>query len=73
MNERLKTGLCRRDILAIAISGPAAELIYAAECGPANARPVDLRNKRKARYEGECRRGGSALERPRLPSRRCDE
>jgi hypothetical protein len=52
MNERLKTGLRRRDILAIAISGPAAELIYAAEFGPANAKPVDLKNKRKARYQG---------------------
>jgi hypothetical protein len=51
MNERLKTGFRRRDILAIAISGPTVGLMYAAEFDPANAKPVDLKNKRKARYQ----------------------
>ena len=48
----IRTGIARRDILALAISGAAVELMYAVESAPANAKSVDLKDKRKARYQG---------------------
>ena len=52
MKERLKTGIGRRDILAVAIGSAGTALMDAARPGPANAKSVDLKNKRKARYQG---------------------
>ena len=50
MKERLKTNLRRRDLLGLAIAGAgAAASVVLPE--PADAEPVDLRNKRKARYQ----------------------
>ena len=48
-NERLKTNLRRRDLLGLAVAGAAAASVVLPE--PADAEPVDLRNKRKARYQ----------------------
>ena len=52
MKERLKTGIRRRDMLAIAVGGTGAALMNSVKSGPANAKSVDLKNKRKARYQG---------------------
>ena len=49
MKERLKTNLRRRDLLGLAVAGAAVASVVLPE--PADAEPVDLRNKRKARYQ----------------------
>ena len=49
MKERLKTNLRRRDLLGLAVAGAAAAGVVLPE--PAAAEPVDLGNKRKARYQ----------------------
>lgn len=53
MKEHLKAGIRRRDILgiAIAIGSAGVGFVDAVVSGPANAKPVDLKNKRKARYQ----------------------
>jgi hypothetical protein len=51
MKERLKTGIRRRDMLGIAVGSAAAALVDAVVLRPANAGSVDLKNKRKARYQ----------------------
>jgi hypothetical protein len=51
MKERLKTGIRRRDMLAIAVGSAGAAFVDAVVLGPANAKSVDLKNKRKARYQ----------------------
>jgi hypothetical protein len=57
MKDRLKTGIRRRDMLAISIGSAGAALIDAVKSGPANARSnassVDPKNKRKARYQAD--------------------
>jgi hypothetical protein len=50
MKEHLKTGIRRRDMLGIAIGSAGAAFVEAAVLRPANAKSVDLENKRKARY-----------------------
>ena len=49
MKERLKVNLRRRDLLGVAIAGTAAASV--AMFKPADAQPVNLRDKRKARYQ----------------------
>ena len=53
MKDRLKTGIRRRDMLAIAVGSAGAALIDAVKSGPANSRSVDPKNKRKARYQAD--------------------
>jgi hypothetical protein len=48
---RPKTSFRRRDLLRLAIAGTAAAAAVAAVPEPASAAPVDLRAKRKARYQ----------------------
>ncbi len=49
MKERLRTNLRRRDLLGLAIAGAAAAGVVLPET--ADAEPVDLKDKRKARYQ----------------------
>ena len=49
MKERLKMNLRRRDLLGVAIAGAAAASVVMSK--PADAQPVNLRDKRKARYQ----------------------
>ena len=51
MKERLKSGIRRRDMLGIAIGSAGAALVDAVVLGSANAKSVDLKSKRKARYQ----------------------
>jgi hypothetical protein len=51
MKERLRIGIRRRDMLGIAIGSAGAALVSPAVLSPAKARSVDLKNKRKARYQ----------------------
>ncbi|WP_143273898.1 formate dehydrogenase [Bradyrhizobium canariense] len=51
MKERLKTGIGRRDIFAIAMGGAGAALMDTGGPRPVNAKPIDLKSKRKARYQ----------------------
>ena len=51
MKERLRIGIRRRDMLGIVIGSAGAALVDAVMSGPANAKSVDLKNKRKARYQ----------------------
>jgi hypothetical protein len=53
MKDRLKTGIRRRDMLAIAVGSAGAALIDAVKWGKVNARSVDPKNKRKARYQAD--------------------
>lgn len=46
MKERPKTTIRRRDLLNLAIAGAASAMPE-----PADAKPVDLKEKRKARYQ----------------------
>ena len=66
MKERLKTGIRRRDMLAIAVGSAGAALMDAVVSGPANAKSVDLKNKRKARYQAQLRGSPKLLPRQRL-------
>ena len=50
MKERLKTNIRRRDLLRFAIVGVGAAAASAAVLEPVDAKPVDLKDKRKARY-----------------------
>ena len=51
MKERLETNIRRRDLLRFAIVGVGAAAASAAVLEPVDAKPVDLKDKRKARYQ----------------------
>ncbi|MGZ3296301.1 MAG: twin-arginine translocation signal domain-containing protein [Xanthobacteraceae bacterium] len=51
MKERLRTNLRRRDLLSLAIAGAGAAAAGVVLPEPADAKPVDLKDKRKARYQ----------------------
>ena len=51
MKERVRANLRRRDLLGIAIAGAGAAAASVVVSEPADATPVDLRDKRKARYQ----------------------
>lgn len=51
MKERLKMNLRRRDLLGVAIAGASAAAASVVVSKPADAQPVNLRDKRKARYQ----------------------
>jgi hypothetical protein len=51
MKERLKTNIGRRDLLRLAMAGAGAAAAGAVVAKPAVARPVDLKDKRRARYQ----------------------
>ena len=51
MKGRLKTEVRRRDLLCIAIAGAGAAVTSAVVMEPAFAKPVNLADKRKARYQ----------------------
>ena len=51
MTERLTTFFRRRDLLGLAIAGVGAAAASVVVSEPADAKPVDLRDKRKARYQ----------------------
>jgi hypothetical protein len=51
MKERLKTIIGRRDLLRIAIAGAGAATAGVVVSNPALAKPVDLKDKRRARYQ----------------------
>ena len=50
MKERLNTVIRRRDLLSFAVAGAGAAAASAVVPEPAVAKPVDLTDKRKARY-----------------------
>jgi len=51
MKERARVNVRRRDLLGIAIAGVGAAATSAVMLEPAAAKPVDLQEKRKARYQ----------------------
>jgi hypothetical protein len=51
MKERIKTIIRRRDLLSITIAGVGAVAANTVMPEPVGAKPVDLRDKRKARYQ----------------------
>jgi hypothetical protein len=51
MKERLNVNVRRRDLLGLAVAGIGAAATNAVMLEPAAAKPVDLREKRKARYQ----------------------
>ena len=51
MKERLKTNIRRRDLLRFAIVGVGAAAASAVVLEPVDAKRVDLKDKRKARYQ----------------------
>jgi hypothetical protein len=51
MKERLKTIIQRRDLLRFAIASAGAATASALVPEPATAKPVDLKDKRRARYQ----------------------
>ena len=51
MKELLKTNIRRRDLLRFAIVGVGAAATSAVVLEPVDAKPVDLKDKRKARYQ----------------------
>jgi hypothetical protein len=51
MKERLKTIIHRRDLLRFAIGSAGAATASALVPEPAAAKPVDLKDKRRARYQ----------------------
>jgi hypothetical protein len=51
MKERPRTKFRRRDLLRLAIAGAGAAADSVVVSEPADAEPVDLRDKRKARYQ----------------------
>jgi hypothetical protein len=51
MKERLKTIIHRRDLLRLAIASAGAATASTLVPGPAAAKPVDLEDKRRARYQ----------------------
>jgi hypothetical protein len=51
MKERLKTIIGRRDLLRLAIAGTGAATASTLVPEQATAKPVDLKDKRRARYQ----------------------
>jgi hypothetical protein len=51
MKERPKTNIRRRDLLGFAIVGVGAAAASVVVLEPVDAKPVDLKDKRKARYQ----------------------
>jgi hypothetical protein len=51
MRERPKTTVRRRDLLGLVLAGTGAAVANTVAPGPAVAKPVDLKDKRKARYQ----------------------
>ena len=51
MKERARVNVRRRDLLGLAIAGVCAAATSAVLLEPAAAKPVDLQEKRKARYQ----------------------
>jgi hypothetical protein len=51
MKERLKTDVRRRDLLHIAIAGAGVAVTSVIAAEPVLAKPVNLADKRKARYQ----------------------
>jgi hypothetical protein len=51
VKERLKTAVRRRDLLYGAIAGASVAVTSAVATGPVLAKPVNLADKRKARYQ----------------------
>ena len=51
MKERPRTNIRRRDLLRFAIVGVGAAAASAVVLEPVDAKPVDLKDKRKARYQ----------------------
>jgi hypothetical protein len=51
MKERLKKIIRRRDLLRFAIASAGAATVSTLALEPAAAKPVDLNNKRRARYQ----------------------
>jgi hypothetical protein len=53
MKERLKTDVRRRDLLCISIAGAGVAVTSVIAAEPALAKPVNLADKRKARYQAD--------------------
>jgi hypothetical protein len=51
MKERPKTIIRRRDLLGVVLAGAGAAVANSVTPEPAAAKPVDLKDKRKARYQ----------------------
>jgi hypothetical protein len=51
MKERSKTIIRRRDLLSLVLAGAGAAVADAVTAKPATAKSVDLKDKRKARYQ----------------------
>jgi hypothetical protein len=53
MKERLKTNIRRRDLLSLTIAGVGAAAASTVMPTTVAAKPVDLRDKRRARYQAD--------------------
>lgn len=53
MKEHLKTIIRRRDLLRFAVAGARAAAVSTVVPEPAAAKPVDLKDKRRARYQAD--------------------
>jgi hypothetical protein len=53
MKERPKRMVRRRDLLGLALSGAGAAVASSVTAVPAVAKPVDLKDKRRARYQAD--------------------
>jgi hypothetical protein len=53
MKERLKTTIRRRDLLRFGIASAGAATASTLVLEPAAAKPVDLKDKRRARYQAD--------------------
>jgi hypothetical protein len=53
MQEDFERKFPRRDLLRLAIAGSSAALISSQLPGPASAESVDLKSKRRARYQAD--------------------
>ena len=51
MKERLKTNIRRRDLLSLTIAGAGAAATSTVMPATVAAKPVDLKDKRRARYQ----------------------
>jgi hypothetical protein len=51
MKERAKTIVRRRDLLGLVLVGAGAAVANTVAADPAGAKPVDLKDKRRARYQ----------------------
>jgi hypothetical protein len=53
MKERFKAIVRRRDLLGFAMAGAGAAVASIVAPEPATAKPVDLKDKRKSRYQAD--------------------